>query len=396
MTHSIPIGKRRWLAGLTWRSFESAPNRNELKEDAKGLGASWVGVRKEEWAIQAGFCAPLEPVKSPARLYSLAAMLADSYEEPWSGMFQLKNDLWWYIAVRDGHAILPDGDVVGSEKEMIAVKERHAEYGDWNYIKGDFTHLEKLIGNAMAKPTPIKSLTDGNKVTNPGVISAIALLLAMSGGYGWHQSQLAQEQERIAVMAKLRLQNSGHQTQTAVPSPLLTTPYPNDWLSACGKSLMAQPLTRHGWLLNHLSCNTGAAIVTWTRLPGATVAMRPDGQVSPDGESIYQSIPLPVLNPADKNDAIRLNDAKLALRAWAQQASFALTIHEPVPAPVLPGAASERIPRKATELFPQVNIKLDMPVSPFGMNLSLIPGLRLTKLVAAKNGWTIEGTLYGR
>lgn len=399
MVRIIQIGKRRWLAGMTWSSFEDAPSKDELKEDAQRLGASWACVRIGESAVQAGFCAPLDDAKQPSKLYSLAAMLADSREQPWLGIFKIDEGVWWYIAVRDGHAILPDGDVIGGEAEIHAARERHSGYTDWKYIEGDISLLQEFIKDIDAKPTPVRSLAGGNLPTIPLMASGFFLVAVLGGGYWWwHLKQQEQEQERVVAMAKMRAQLLAGQTVVAAPSPLLTTPQPNDWLAACGNIILAQPLSQNGWALNEVSCDQASVNISWVRKDGATVANKPQGNLSPQGDLVGQMIPLVGLNSNGRNDAIDLPSAKLVLRAWAQAASFTLAVNEAAPSPVLPGATNVSVDNKtgAPTILPQASVTLDIPVSPFSMNMSSIPGLRLTNLRSTNQGWNVEGILYGR
>lgn len=403
MVRVVQIGKRRWLAGLTWSSFEDVPSKAELKEDAERLSSSWACVRIGESSIQAGFCAPV-PNTKPAKLYSLAAMLADSREQPWLGIFKIEEGLWWYIAVRDGHAILPDGDIIGGEAEIHAARDRHAGYTDWKYIDGDIHLLEEIINEIDAKPTPIKSLTGGNLPSIPLMITAIILVSVLGGGYSWWQKkqQADEERARIAAMEKIRAQMANKQAVVAptLPSPLLTSAPPNLWLAACGQVIRAMPLSQYGWTLDQVSCDKGAAQIHWDRQPGATVAQKPDGALSPSGDKVDQVIPLTGLDGQWPDDAINLADAILILRAWAQSADFALVVNAVAPPPppqTLPGATilpTQNNPAPVPP--PQAGVRLDVPVSPFSMDLSSIPGLRLTKLSSTGTSWNIEGILYGR
>ena len=394
MNRVVEIGKHRWLAGMTWSSFEDAPNRTELKEDAERLGASWVCVRIGEAAIQAGFSTPVENIKRPSKLNSLAAMLADSQEQPWLGIFKITDGVWWYVAVRDGHAILPDGDVIGCEEDILAARERHSGYTDWKYIEGDIDFLEELIQGIDAKRTPIRSLSGGNLPATPLIVSSIALVSALVGGYWWwDQQQQVQEQERVIAMAKMRAQLSAGNPPALVASPLLTTPQPNDWLSACNNILAVLPLSQYGWALDQVACGASFSMVRWVRGEGATVANKPEGNLSPQGNTVDQIIPFIDLNVQGKNDAINFSEAKIALQAWAQSVNFNLVLSEAPIAQLLPGA--EPIP-KDSAIQAQVMFKIDMPISPFGLDMSSIPGLRLTSLRLTDQGSTLEGILYGR
>ncbi|MES2879231.1 MAG: type 4b pilus protein PilO2 [Pseudomonadota bacterium] len=397
----IEIGKRRWLVGMTWRSFEEAPDSQQLDSDAESLNASWVSVRNGRAAVQAGFCAALPGIKKPSKVYSLAAMLADSREQPWLGIFRIADDLWWYVAVRDGHAIMPsDGDVVGGEDEIKRVRDGHSGFADWNHVEGDLTTLAKLIDSIDESPTPVRSLNSSFMPSMPWVVGATVLLLAACGGGFWWQQKLLQEQrETEAAMARVRAQLEAGKpiVSTALPSPLLTMPAANDWLAACGTIMLVQHLSRSGWALSAMTCNSSSVVIQWRRDAGATVALRPDGVVSADGEGVTETVSLTGLEASGADDSVELNDASLALRAWAQSAMFTLSIAgaESKASPVaLPGKPADVIATPVTR--PELSFTLDMLVSPFNMDLSAVPGLRLRSLKTTENGWHIEGTLYGR
>lgn len=389
MARIIQIGNRRWVVGMSWSSFEDKPSKSELAEDAERFGASWACVRIGEAAIQAGFCAPIE--KKATKIYSLAAMLADSRQQPWLGIFRIEEGLWWYIAVRDGHAILPDGDIIGDEEEIHAVRERHAGFSDWKYIEGDTSTLLELIKDAGAKPTPVRSLYESN-FQPVYLVSALVLISLLCGGYfWWHKIQ--QDRTRQAMERMRKQLAMAAQPKAPAPSPLLTTPTPNNWLTSCGKTIWALSLSQGGWTLDHVSCSTSAVLVHWIRKDGATVAVKPYGHLSPQGDAVDQEIALEGLDRTGSDNSIKLLDAKLALQRWAQQAGFPLTMTDQTPPQPLPGAKPDpNLPPPP----PQAKITLDISISPFGLDLSSIPGLRLTALALTATGWRLEGVLYGR
>jgi hypothetical protein len=388
----VKIGNRSWLAGMSWCSFEDIPNRAEMVEDAQRLKASWSALRKGDSAIQGGFCAPVEGMKAPGKVFSLAAMLADSGKQPWLGTFKIAEGLWWYVAVRDEHAILPDGDVIGGEAEIFTARERHSGYGDWNYIEGDLTLLEELIADVDAKPTRVRSLTGSNIQLGPVIAGTFAAAVALSGGgYWWMEQKAAQERERATAMARVRAEIAGEAQKTAATSKASSMPAPNAWLKACHQVISPLPLSLKGWALDQLSCQGDAVVLRWLIQDGATLAGRPAGVVSAQGDAVEQSIPLEGLARQSEDNAIGLNDGKLALRTWAQAHGYELKFDEAVAPPALPGAALA--PAAAPK---EVRLAMAMSVSPFGVDMSSLPGLRLTKIEPTVSGWRLEGMVYGR
>lgn len=383
---------------MSWSSYEDKPSKDELKLDAERLRSDWVAVRVSESAIQAGFSAPIDGIKTPSKLSSLAAMLADSYEQPWLGIFKISDGLWWYIAVRDGHAVLPDGDVIGGQEEIIAARDRHAGYGDWNFVEGDLSALAELINQIDAKVTPVRSLTTGNlSLEKVSIAGFIVIAIICGGAWWWHQKQLAEEQARALERAKLKAQLASGAPIAPIASPLITSPTPETWLSACRSVIYKLPISSYGWKIKKVACNTSNVLVTWNREDGATVANRPDGNISEQGDTIEQNIALGALENGKEDNTIELQDAKTKLRAWAQAANLTLAFVSNAP-PALPGATTPTGPDGKTlpAQRPNANITIDMPISPFGLELSVIPGLRLTSLNSTDKDWHLEGTLYGR
>jgi hypothetical protein len=383
MAKIIKLGKRKYVAGMRWGSFEKHPSKAELREDASRLGldleTAWGCVRVGEASIQAGFCESISR-KRPSGLYSLAASIVDSKRQPWLGVFRVGEGMWWYIAVRDGHAILPDGDVIGGEEEIQEARARHSGYTDWEYVDGDVKELLEIIETADVRPAPVRPLKSSIPVAQIAV--CLVLICAGIGGFfTWKHHKEALE------MRALALARAKQQQAPPPPSPLLTIPLPDVWLSACGKVITGLPLSLYGWSLDTVTCQPTAVNVHWVRSPGAIVAHRPEGGVSPNGEAIDQSLPL-TLDKTGPEDAINLPEASLILRSWAQAAGFALMItNQPAP---LPGSQPADVPPPP----PQSQIIVEMPVSPFGMDIK-IPGLRLNRLMSTATGWRIEGVLYG-
>lgn len=393
MAGILRIGKRQWLAGMTWASYEDAPNKEELSEDAERLNSTWAAVRLGEDCIQGGFCAAIDGHKG-SKLYSLAAMLADSRKQPWLGIFKINEELWWYVAVRDGHAILPDGDVLGGREEIYAARERHSGYTDWNYVEGDTKLLEDLINEIADKPTRVKSLK-GNPAT-PKLLASAALVLGAVGigVHFWSEHLQAVKQQEAMARMRAQLAQSAPTVAPLPPSPATTLPIANDFIRACGDAVLDLPISQFGWGMESVSCAPTSASVVWTRMEGATVDYRPNGDLSTDGEKVTEAIPLSLAQQSS-DDRVPLAEALERMRAWSQAAGFALSMTIAVPSinpSGLPGAAPEAAPPPP----PQASVTIPVSVSPFELDLSDIPGLRITGVKMMASGWELTGTLYGR
>lgn len=388
----ITIGRKQWVVGLDWNSYTDKPDRDELEQFADTHSYDWVAIRVNESVIQGGFCEPIDGIKRPRKLPSLAAYLADSNEQPWIGIYQISEGLWWYIAVRDGHAILPNGDVIGDSETIKKIREKHAGFDDWNYVEGTLENLAERIQSIEAKPTYLNSLRyRGPSPLNIVCTALAATIIAGTGGYYWYQEQSLIEKENAIALAKVRAQLAAGQKIQPVKSPLLETPYASTWLNACKNTIYPLPLSMYGWSLETVSCEPSQAIVTWKRSAGATVADRPAGSVSDDGDTIIQTILMEGLKNATDDDSQSIQAAGLLLRAWAQQAGITLTMKNNSTVS-LPGAENQV---KETA-FPQLPFSLNIKTSPFDLDFSSVPGLRLTNVTNVNEIWHLEGVIYGR
>lgn len=393
MPNIIRIGKRDWLMGMSWTSFEAKPTKADLKSDAARLSASWASVRISESAIQGGFCSPVPGVKQPKKLYSLAAFLADSREQPWLGIFKVGEGLWWYIAVRDGHAILPDGDIVGDEQTIYQARERHSGYTDWKYFEGGMDVLTEFMSEIDAKPNAVLPLEGSNKKSIIILSSACLLSAAAGGTYLYMDAKLQQEKEIALKRERLRMELAG-QIAPIVQSPLVKSPTANQWLDTCKSSLYPLPMSQNGWALDVVSCGEKSASVAWARQAGATIEVRPEGQLTVDRNRVDQIIPFDFSGVENADDAIPLDAAKEALEIWSQKASIATAFVEKEKPVALPGAAVEE-PAPAA-IVAQVAVTLSTPVTPFKLDFSELPGLRLTSFSLTATGWELKGILYGK
>jgi len=389
--NTITIGKTVWAMGLTWRSYGDRPTTAELREDAEDLKADLAAVRISPQVQQAGFIASDPGQKRPKNVYALAAAVADAREQPWLGIFRVGANTWWYIAVREGQAVLPDGDVVGDEEAIMAARANHESYADWTYVRGDLGDIRALIdeqGKSLRR-VPLKSLSP-TSLFLPVAGVAAALLVIGGGIYWWQSYEAEQAQQRAAKMMAERELLSQQQAQI---SPLVQSPVPSEWLAECVDTLEGQPISVAAWTMKGLACNANSAIITWQREDGATVAARPSGAVDNTGNTIIQMISLPDL-PSGADNAAGLTASNLALLQLLQPLGIHPTISPPVQPQPLPGAAAAPAPAKVT---PEETVSMTTSIQPTKLPFDQVPGLRLDALSINDDGdWIISGELYGR
>lgn len=362
---------RGWVAGLIWRSFASYPTLGERREDAQALGAEWVVLRESFDIIQAGFCPGITSSR-PKRLYSLAAAIAEEYQQPWCGVFKLSNKSWWYIAVRDGQAVLPDGDVVGDYATVLAARRRHESYGDWNIHDGTLEDLLPLLefSKKNLRLSQVRSV-EPVPIWKTIVPAALAVILA-AGGIALYR----QHEREVYKAAQL----AAHRVIVNL-SPLRRTPKPDDWLAACGKLLQPLQISVGGWMAVNVTCTGNQANILWERLESATIATHPPGLLSDDGNKVIQIHSFGQLpNGADAMQSAPLED--IALYSVLQPIGVQAEISKPLEDN---GGAFET----------QV-VNFTLPIPPFDIDFSKVPGLRLESLTWSESGWALEGKLYGK
>lgn len=469
---NLLIGKTRWHLGMVWNGFDTAPTTQDIKDEAAHYRSQYYALRLSDLATQAGFSRQsdithhgfLAQFTHRGKTFSLAARLASAVAEPWFGVFDLGHGQYWYIAVRDGYSIMPDGDLVGSREEVDAAHEVHSGFNDWRQVEGDLGTLEELLAKIATQEdegvipktplVPIRSLGSGLTVgsglgldlgSRLGIhlrlswLTAILTLGVVSvAGGTWYWQRLQEEQRQAQQAAQVKAAQAAQLANRAL-APLAFA-LPNLWLTSCQATIFALPLTAHAWQLTQVSCVNESALVQWKIAPGATVKERPPGVLNSDASQISDSIPLFSLQSSTSPQDIagRSNIAGispsnipppgsleanlLALRFISQSTGLSLDLASgPEKSQgVLPGQPSQSSPLKqvtntvvaaGSQAVNQVvggnaepkelksqTFALTSKVTPFGIDFSGVPGMRITKLstnLTDDAGYKLEGTVYG-
>lgn len=413
----ITVSGRKWLLGMEWSTLEFAPDKDELLAEASSGNPSipnrnWVAVRNGTSAIQAGYCQPVAGFKTPKNIFSLAAMLADSKEQPWLGIFRITpkdappaQQLWWYVAVRDAHAILPDGDVVGTETEIMHLRAKHASMSGWKYFDGDIDTLAMMIAEVERKPTKVKNITESGlgQFSTPQIVVSVGLSVAVAaGGGGWlwyqHQQQQALEQKlaRDKILAQLNQPKRVVATVVNVDPAYARSAPPDVWLGHCSDVLIPTRVSWDGWIISGVSCEQSSVTRMWVRGTGATVEQRPPGQLSADGNSVTESVSLNLKVQEKPLLPGKLDESRQQLFAWAQRRGIAVSFVESAKEVTLPGAVAAETQQSPA---PRSGFSFSV-ISVFGPSfaedMATISGLRLTNISSTKSGWNVQGVIYGK
>lgn len=409
----LQIGKVRWFLGMHWNAFDTAPSFGEIRSEAEHLGANRYALRVSELAVQAGFAKnqSVRATKSHGKSYSLAARLASAVAEPWFGIFDLGDGNYWYIAVRDGYSILPDGDVIGSSDDIELVRDAHSGFNDWKVVKGDLQTLEELLGTIAeqeiagsiprSKLVVVNHLGAGVQLPWRRIAIGVSATCLIGGAVYW---QMLQDEQKARVIAEqTRLTQAKAQANQALAP--LASPLPNEWLKSCQDKLLPLPLAQHAWKLSQVTCADKAAHVIWKLTPGATVKERPEGLLNQDGTQVEQTIELEFgksVQPVQSPGSLEANLLNLRFIAQSTGMDLQLANQAEKPAAVLPGQTSPAgmlSGIQAANVLPKQSFVLASKVAPFAIDFSSVPGMRITTLNSAlgdADGWKLEGTVYGR
>lgn len=398
----LPGDKRNFVVGMGWRHEDRQPSRKALRAAAKDRGR-WVCRRRTSMGShQTGFSA-LDVGKKKMPLQSLAALVADAKPEPWLGIFDLGNDVYWYIAVRDNQEILHDGDLIGGPDEIAKARERHASLGEWSYVDGTTEDILKLIGASKASVPVFDS--QARPWLAPAVGLSVAVATSLAGTALWHRHQAHVELEKQMAMARQRAIEQAMQARMPKPAPVLPWTQlasASNFLSACGNAFALTPLAQNGWVLSSWSCQqnpggTGSVSTSWTRAGGNDLDT-PAGTLSNNGDTVQATEPLSGKLEPDSGPLLQRDPAERAIRSMAQSLALqlALSMTSPTAQQTTKTTGNQgKAPPPPPWATWTVGVEVPAPPWAFGMQgpSDSIPGLRWTRVNWDGSKWTLSGSV---
>lgn len=404
---TLPGDPRSFVVGMHWEYHGSRkPRKSTVKAIANAEG-TWVAQRRGRAAIQTGYCHPLEDKLPKSGLYALAAMVADAKTEPWMGVYDLGDGLYWFIAVRENNSVLPEGDFVGTKEEVEEMRQATASLSEWN----EFPEESAEAITALLEETKSKVRIDdiNHKAwTRPIVAAAVVGIAATTGTVLYHQHEhrlkLAHERAIIHERAVIAAMQKAHSKKTPLPWTRMTTP--SGVLSACRDDLDSLPVAVGGWTPSKETCQATGPVVrarlNWVPGPDATANTAPQGQLSLNGKVVTDQLP-PRRLAFDSSS--HLEPAQPEIKAlYAMTASLGVKVHlskaRITPKrTTLPGEKRKAVVhhRKPWREY-RVSMLTKLPVltlDGFGSQLDSIPGLRLKSISTQAHGaWKLTGVLY--
>ncbi|MGK9453014.1 type 4b pilus protein PilO2 [Acidithiobacillus caldus] len=396
-----PGDKRVFAAGLYWRHEDRKPSRKDLLAGSRGTDFWVVQRRTKSRSLQSGFTRPLlgsdfllgapkrlaqdKPYKG--RVYSLAAAVADVIQEPWLGIFDLGNGLYWYIAVRDSYEILPDGDAVGDWDAVDALRRQHAAYGEPSTFRDG--GLQE-IGDILRQGPKVQPLVDirKNPVVSVAIWSGVVTTAVVGGAVAWHIHERKLEQEKIAAQERRIAIERAIEARRAASKvlPWAAQPLPSNFIRACESVLKTVSPSDLGWLLKSTQCgiiNDRLVLQnTWGIGPSATTLHAPDGALVDNGQEILSREVLQSISPSRDGNILpeALAEREIYGVAEALSLKVRLAASQPNVQKQLPGAkpVAARMPEHPWE---HLNFSISGDFSHWGTPRDWdIPGLRFSSV----------------
>jgi len=395
---SFPGLKGGFAIGLSWQHEEEQPRRSALRAKALELGRNvrWGVVHQSaEGAVQSGFCEAIAGAK-PAALKPLAAIVAGQHRQPWMGLFHLHGSRYWYIAVRQGHAVIAGGDRVGSLEELTTLRERHRALGDWTEVEGTLRDLASMA-RASKGVSVLRDVQSGPWKSAAYPVAAVAGVAALLAG-GWYWYDQKQEAEREAQLMRQRAIVAAQRANEAARQqalPWVAEATPTAFLQACRRAWDRQALADAGWTLATWRCKpattTTLTIETGWKRDGGVAANAP-GVLSADGNQANATAHAPaVFLPSSR----AVNAPSVAQRSmWTYAQGNGLSLQLTMPPALLPADG-----KSPADPWLAMSADIGFGAPPWlcaGEGLDAVAGLRLTEVSyeAAAQAWKGTGKLY--
>ena len=410
-----------FVAGLFWQTLNRPQKlKDEVRQLAGDLDFDFFIIR-EATIPQVGFLSGSEG--AAAGQMSCAAIISKTLDiEVGYGSslcaIRLPDDRFLFVAIRDG-AILPYGDLIGSEEEVERQFLEQLSIGEWpvlvapshwgvdGAVERDFPSFlpKNSKGIEYHKWWGVKPVSGSRKQTLMVILVAILISGAgMAGFYGFEQYKSKKLAEETAAQATaMQQQKTEAFANLRVDHPWTSVPQPSDFTAACDGSFKNKYIFAAGWQFESFNCSTSSASYTWIRKETTLASLQSvlPGVASDEmGEKASITIPFAIPQPQKEN----LWDAGTAKAAFIERmqrigANFSMT-ETPVTVPVPPQLdmwADAKPPLPDYQAFHWA-IPLTV-LRPISVAAFLdIPALRITKVTATlQNGainWNYEGDIY--
>lgn len=400
---TLPGLKTRFVAGLNWRYAANKPSRSELRELSEVAGRWGVvhittQAKNDKSGAGIGTCDVIEGLTGkPRGLRSLAATVAEQLPQPWINVFELGNDRYWLVAVRDHGFVVPGGDVIGGRDEVWSHRDMLYQSLDWKDVSVSFDDLVDMARSG-AKVPPLADLQQNPWMPLFWAGGAAAAALGGLGAVAYiqHQRALDAQQVQHERTLALRVARQASAEKDARILPWVGEPMPAEAIRACQLAWHTLSLARKGWVAKSWECEPGASAVSvqthWMRQGGLAIDA-PGALLAGGEESIERSsMPFSFADPVPL--ALETAPAERAVRTVAQTYGVDLKLTTNATPPVVKNGVT--VPR----VWGSSSAQFQLPAAPWtlavGRGMGALPGLRLRSIswTSSKDTWAVNGVLY--
>jgi hypothetical protein len=312
---------------------------------------------------------------------------------------------YWFIAVRDGQQVIPDGDQVGTLDEMEALRNAHRESGAWNEVDGGLQDLVDIVASTAKQPT-IRNYGPAQMpswLPVAGVIGVATVLIG--GGAAWylHAKQLEAERiarEQLPPLAAQAAKEAADRAKHAV-LPWSVLPLAGEALGACAHEWDMQSLAKDGWVISGWECAVREAniAITASWISNGGLASAAPGVLGPTGRTSSESRDVPQDWSTLSSFAETEDHAKVAAWSVAKRYGIDLNLEKPPAAPPPPGKEAPPLRRghrsvRRSQLWHRrgshsmgATLRRSRVIASPRSGTRLAPAARLA-------GWEMRGALY--
>ncbi len=340
MPVTVRVGGKDYVAGLHWELVEVdrlGAVRARLKKDLGSKGI--VCHRRHRESISLGWA---DTGGENIAGNSLALAIADCHAEPWMGIFELREGLWWYIAISKEKEIVSSSDKVGTRAEVERLMSENQGLGEWSEVlEGASEDLESRLEDARKQDTKLHRVRrlQGDARRRAIVVAAGVFMLGGAvAGWQWysHRAQAERERERM-----IREKESAAARLKAMPLPWSIPPDGGELIGQCRKTVSHLMLDVKGWKPAEATCSSSGATVVWKRDDFGNAADAP-GVLSTTGDGSSSFHPWSLQHAGGKaHDAKPYATIQRGMYAIAQKDFVGFRQAGAVPFGARPGAGAD-------------------------------------------------------
>ncbi len=344
-THFVSGGVE-FATSLFWQSLQNqdAPLA-EIIESSQGVleGADLYCIKKGK-TPQFGICVSADGYKPGQNAGAITLSSALSDQPSFVAVFKVPNG-WWYVCVRDD-VILANGDMLYLSEEdakkqfmsMLMVPDWKLKIAppEWNIEDTLYPDLDDLL----SRGSKVKLQKINTKGKMFYIIAGAGAFIVLYILYQLFMS-LFDTTPTVPVMVPVAPKVVKTEEIPPEPKPWENLPDPIMVMGSCQDKIMdLVTIMPPGWKIGNLTCTTGGASTTWSRLFGrisiADKALNTSGlnfsarSISDDGNTVMAALSLGNINTETSEPTRSMMDLKINLNEFFQSIDQKVALNDEV------------------------------------------------------------------